>query len=233
MTNVDVEHKVGDVDDQRLGEELRPCQHYLEDSELERARQKVFSYAVETLNESLVNKELLQQFKKSSKIEFGSWFHFEKKDGGFRYFYAHENHTLLDRSKLVCSRDDLAKPKDSFNKTHVIKSRSRGKMNTEGRFYKLTNLTVFAALLKDVPMRCNDAVVPEPMFKKYTISRLIFGENTRQPYFVPLSSHRSPFAWKSKTGRRNFKIFQFVRKHFEQTQSQLFQRSSFERNSSC
>ena len=113
MTNVDVEHKVGDVDDQRLGEELRPCQHYLEDSELERARQKVFSYAVETLNESLVNKELLQQFKKSSKIEFGSWFHFEKKDGGFRYFYAHENHTLLDRSKLVCSRDDLAKPKDS------------------------------------------------------------------------------------------------------------------------
>ena len=33
--NVDVEHIVGDVEDHRLREELRSCQHFLEDSELE------------------------------------------------------------------------------------------------------------------------------------------------------------------------------------------------------
>ena len=48
---LDVEHIVGDVEDQKLREELRSCQHFLVDSELERARHKVFNYAVETLTE--------------------------------------------------------------------------------------------------------------------------------------------------------------------------------------
>ena len=50
--DVVVEHIVGDVEDQRLREELRSCQQFLVDSELERARHKVFSYAVETLNKN-------------------------------------------------------------------------------------------------------------------------------------------------------------------------------------
>ena len=55
-------------------------------------------------------------------------------------------------------------------------------MNTKWRFYKLTNLTVFAALLKDVPMGCKDAVLPEPLLRNGTINCLTFEENTRQPY---------------------------------------------------
>ena len=55
-------------------------------------------------------------------------------------------------------------------------------MNTKWRFYKFTNLTVFAALLKDVPMGCKDAVLPEPLLKRCTINCLTFEENTRQPY---------------------------------------------------
>ena len=47
--DVIVEHIVEDVEDHSLREELRPCQHFLVDSELERARHKVFNYAVETL----------------------------------------------------------------------------------------------------------------------------------------------------------------------------------------
>ena len=56
--DVDVEHIVGDVDDHKLWEELRSCQYFLVDSELERARHKVFNYAVETLNETIVNEKL-------------------------------------------------------------------------------------------------------------------------------------------------------------------------------
>jgi len=55
-------------------------------------------------------------------------------------------------------------------------------MNTKWRFYKLTNLTVFAALLKDVPMGCKDAVLPEPLLKNCTINCLTFEENTRKIY---------------------------------------------------
>ena len=113
------------------------------------------------------------------------------EDGGFRYFYAHENSTLLDQSKSVCTRDDLAKLKDFLNKTDVIESCSRERLSTKWRFYKSTNLTVFAALLKDVPMGCKDAVLPEPLLKNCTINCLTFEENTRQPYNDNLCLYRT------------------------------------------
>ena len=61
--DVDVEHIVGDVEDHMLREELHSCQHFLVDLKLERARHKVFNYAVETLNETIVNEKLDQFFK--------------------------------------------------------------------------------------------------------------------------------------------------------------------------
>ena len=72
--------------------------------------------------------------------------------------------------------------KDFLIKTDVIESCSRERMNTKWRFYKLTNLTVFAALLKDVPMGCKNAILPEPLLKNHTINCLTFEENTRPPY---------------------------------------------------
>ena len=133
--DVDVEHIVGDVEDHRLREELRSCQHFLVDSELQRARHKVFNYAVETLNETIVNEKLdhcFNNLKCAAKVNLPFGFilkHIE--DGGLRYFYAHENNTLLDRSKLVCTHDDLAKLKDFLNETDVIDSCSQEKMNTK------------------------------------------------------------------------------------------------------
>ena len=184
--DVDVEHIVGEVEDHRLREKLRSCQHFLVDSELERARHKVFNYAVETLNETIVNEKLDQFFtnmKCAAKVNLAFGFILKNiEDEGFRIFDAHGNNTLLDRSKLVCTHEDLAKLKDFLNKTDVIDSCSRERMNTKWRFYKMTNLTVFAALLKDVPMGCNNAVLPEPLFKNHTINCLTYEENTRQPY---------------------------------------------------
>ena len=184
---VDVEHILGDVGDHRLREELRSCQHFLVDSELERARRKVFNYAVETLNETIVNEKLDHYFNNlicAAKVNLGFGFILKTiENGGFRYFYAHENMSLLDRSRLVCAHDYLAKLKDFLNKTGVIESCSRERMNTNLRFYnhKLTNLTVFAALVKDVPMGCRDAVLLKPLLKNGTINCLKFKENTRQP----------------------------------------------------
>ena len=56
------------------------------------------------------------------------------------------------------------------------------RLSTKWRHYKLPNLTAFAALLKDVPVVCKDAVLPEPLLRKGTINCLLFDENTRQPY---------------------------------------------------
>ena len=184
--NLDVEHIAGDFEDHRPREELPSCQHFLVDSELERARHKVFNYAVETLKETIVNEKLinfLNNLKCGTKANLAIGFILKNiEDGGFRYFCAHKNNTLLDRSTLVCTRDDLAESKDLLNKTDVIESCSKERLSTNWRFYKLTNLTVFAALLKNVPMGCKNAVLPEPLLKNCTNICLISDKNTRQPY---------------------------------------------------
>ena len=133
--DVNVEHIVEDAENHSLREELRSCQHFLVDSELERARHKVFNYAVKTLNETIVNEKLDHSFKKlkcAAKLNLAFGFNLKNIEaGGFRYYYAQKNSTLLDRFKLVCTHDNLAKLKNFLNKTDVIESCSRERMHTK------------------------------------------------------------------------------------------------------
>ena len=145
-------------------EELCSCQQFLVDSELKRVRHKVSNCAIENLNSKIVGKKLDLSFNNpkcaaKAKLVFGSILR-KIEVGGFTYFYAHENNTPLDRSKLVCTREDLANIEDFHNKIDVIESCSRERMNTKLRFYKLTKLTVIAALFKDFLMGCKDLSEP-------------------------------------------------------------------------
>ena len=90
-----VEHIVRDVEDHRLREELRSCQNFLVDSELEKAREKVFNYAVETLNKTIVTEKLdhfVKNLKCAAKVNMAFLFILKNIENGiFKYFYAHEN----------------------------------------------------------------------------------------------------------------------------------------------
>ena len=180
-TSDDSSPLLNDVDDDSLKEELRACEHFLVDSEFERGRHRVFNYAVETLNTEIVNDKLdhfFNNLKCAAKVNLAFGFILKNlEDGRYRYFYAHENNTLLDRSQLVCTKDDLTKLKNSLNQTDVIESCTRERVNTKWRFYKLTNLTVFAALLKDIPMGCRDAVLPAPLLKNHTVNCLTLADH--------------------------------------------------------
>ena len=74
---VDVEHIVGYVEAHRLREELRFCQNFLVESDLERARHKVFNYVVESRNETIVNEKVdhfLNHLKCSAKVNLALGF---------------------------------------------------------------------------------------------------------------------------------------------------------------
>ena len=178
--------KIDSLNNKNLQDQMQSCKHFNIDSEIEKARFKMFKYAIETLSTKIVEKRLDHVFKNLScaaKVNLAFEFLLKNINSErFRYLYAHENNTLLDRSKLVCTKDDLTKLKDILNKTDLINSCSREKMSTKWRFYKLKDLTVFAALFKDVPMGCMDAVLPKLQRKNHTINCLNFHENARQPY---------------------------------------------------
>ena len=82
----------------------------------------------------------------------------------------------------MSNKDDMEKLKEILKKTDVIESCTKERSNTKWRFFKLTNLTIFAALLRDIPMGCKDAVLPECLLKNHTVNCLTFEKNTRKPY---------------------------------------------------
>ena len=153
-------------DDADLKEELQACQHFLVDSELEKGRHRVFNFTMSTFDNSLIIKKLDLVFKVlecAAKVNLAFGFALKNvKDASCRYFYAHENNTLMERSKLVCTPDDIINLKEKLQKLDIVELCTLERANTKWKFYKLTNLTVFAALLKDVPMGCKDTVLPEP-----------------------------------------------------------------------
>ena len=88
----------------------------------------------------------------------------------------------MEQSKLVSNKNDMAKLKEILKKTDVIESCTKERSNTKWRFIELTNLTIFAALLRDIPMGCKDAVLPESLLKNHTVNCLPYEQDTKKPY---------------------------------------------------
>ena len=175
-SNIDVENIVGDVDDQSLREELQSCRHFLVDSEIQKRRHSVLNFVVNNLTAQVIEEKLdrvLDKLKCAAKINLALGSILKNiEDGKFRYFYAHEDNTLLEQSKLVSNKEDMAKLKEILKKTDVIESSRKEMSNTKWRFFKLTNLTTFAALLRDIPMGCKDGALPKYLLKNHTVNCL-------------------------------------------------------------
>ena len=167
--NIDVEDIVGDVDDQSLREELESCKHFLTDTEMENGRHRVSNFAMSSFDMSLLNEKLDYVFKElkcAAKVNLAFGFVLKNiEDGICRCFYAHGNNTIMERAKLVCRQADMSNLTDRMKKMDIVDLCTRERSNTKWKFYKLTNLTIFASLLKDVPMRCKDIVLPEPLLR--------------------------------------------------------------------
>ena len=132
------------------------------------------------------------------------------KDGSSRYSYAQEKYTLLERTELVATTEDLTKITNLGSNTHVIESCTRERVNTKRKFYKLPNVAFFAAFFKELPMGCKDIVLPNPLLKLHSVNKLTFEENTRKPYNDILSLFRALTLHLCGTERleeETFKIF--------------------------
>ena len=161
-SNIDVEDIVGDVDDQSLREELESCKHFLTDTQKENGRYRVFNFAMSSFHMSLLNDKLdyvLKKLKCAAKVNLALGFVLKiVEDGSCRYFHAHENNTAMERSRFVCTQADKTNLRDRMQKMDIVDICNRERANTQWKFYKLTNLTIFASLLKDKPMGFKDTV---------------------------------------------------------------------------
>ena len=176
---------MGDVDGQSLREELESFKHFLTDTEMENGRHRVFNFAMSSFDIPLLNKldYVFKELKWAAKVKLAFGFLLINiEDGMCRYFYAHENNTIMERARLVCAQVDVTNLTDRMQKLDIVDLCTRERANTEWKFYRLTNLTIFASLLKDVPMGCRDTVLPEPLVNNHNVNCLTFERNTLQAY---------------------------------------------------
>ena len=177
---------MGDVDDQSFREELESCKHFLTDTEMKNGRHRVVKFVMSTFDIALLNDKLdyiFKELKCAAKVNLA--FGFVRKnieDGMCRYFYGHKNITITEKSKLVCTQADKTNLKDRMQNVDIADVCTRERANTKWKFYKLTNLTNFPSLPKNVLLGCKDRVLTEPLLKNHNVNCLTFGRNTRKPF---------------------------------------------------
>ena len=68
-----------------------------------------------------------------------------------------------------------------MGKNHVVEQCTQERQNTKWRFKLITNVTIFAALLKKIPMGCPDSVLPEPLLR-HTQVNFLLSNIDKEPY---------------------------------------------------
>ena len=163
-------------DGEKLKEELGACQHFLVDTEMENRRNKVFNFQMSKLDTKIINEKLEEVFNKldsAAKINIALGFVLQNiETGEYRYFYAHENNTLFEKSHLLCTKADLITIQGKVEKFDIVEQCTQERQNTKWRFKLITNVTVFAALLKNISMECPDSVLPESLLKNHSVNCL-------------------------------------------------------------
>ena len=66
---------------------------------------------------------------------------------------------------LLSTKADLTNIQNKVNKQDIVAVCAQERQNTKWQFKLVTNESIFATLLKNVPMGCPDSVIPEPFLR--------------------------------------------------------------------
>ena len=97
---MDVPQLAGKIDVEGVKEKFETCKHFQVDSEMENGGHRFFIFAMEKLDAHILSLKLDTVFgnlKCAAKLNVAFGFvHKIVEDGFCRYYYAHENNTLMD-----------------------------------------------------------------------------------------------------------------------------------------
>ena len=82
---------------------------------------------------------------------------------------------------MLCFKADLTTIQGKEEKFDIVEQCTQERQNTKRRFNLITNVTIFAALLKSIPMGCPDSVLPEPLLRDTQVNCLLSNKN-KEPY---------------------------------------------------
>ena len=103
------------------------------------------------------------------------------EDETCRYFYAHENNLVKEKSKIVCTEDNMTNVKKKFQNMDIVDHWTRERGNTNWKSYNFKFFTIFTTLIQDIPMGCEDTVIIASLLKNYNENCVTCDRNTKQP----------------------------------------------------
>ena len=137
------------------------------------------------LDTKIINEKLEEIFNKLdsiTKIKITLGFVLRNvTTGKYRFYYAHENNTMFEKSHLLSTKADLIEILGKVEKFDIVEQCIQERLNTKWRFKLITKVTIFAALLKNIPMGCPDSVLPEPLLRHKQVNCLL-SDKDKQPY---------------------------------------------------
>ena len=88
----------------------------------------------------------------------------------------------MEASNLVCTQNDMVYLNEKLYKMDLVDHCTRIRANFKWRFCKLTNVTIFTSLVKNLPMGFQNTVLPNHPLQNHHINCLTFQGSTRKLY---------------------------------------------------
>ena len=170
-------------DGEKFKEELSACQLFLVDTETENGRHKVINFQMSKLDTKIINDKLEEVFDKldsASKLNIAL---------GFVQILRLVNinistpikQNLFEKSHVPGTKAELITIQGKVEKFVIVEQCTQERQNTKWRFKLITNVRIFAALLKNIPMGCPDSVLPEPLLRHTQVNCLLSNKED-EPY---------------------------------------------------
>ena len=103
-------------------------------------------------------------------------------DTEYRYFYAHDNVAIFDKPIVLQTITDVHNIKDRLDKEDVLAKMQARRPDTKWRFHKLTNVTISAYLMRDIPLGCREKDLPDAIRNNHYVNTLLYNSLTGQRY---------------------------------------------------
>ena len=144
---------------------------------------QVFNFQMSKLDTKIINEKLEEVYNNldsAARIDIALGFVLRNIETcEYQYFYARVTNTLFEKTHLLCTKADLITIKGKVEKLDIVEQCTQECQNAKWRFKLITNKTIFAALLKNIPMSCPDSLVPE--LKNHSVNCLLSNKD-KEPY---------------------------------------------------
>ena len=176
-------------------QELRSVQHFLVDSKIEFRKKTVYNFRLTEYRPTFINEKLSEIFNELNcavkiNLSLGFVLHDLVGTQDYRYFYPADNNPLFQLPLTLANKEDLDKLKNKIEQKDLFNQCLSHRPNSQWKFFRLTNFMVFVFHLTDVPLGCQNALLPQALIK-HPLIKTFLSDSDKKPYHDNLCFFRA------------------------------------------